>query len=496
MLNTQIQQAQYRDGTFTDTNQLASALLMKPDVLDAIIYIMGRDKTSNVLQMLTQGTGRSDISKNVRTIGSDETMWAVQGSMLRSIPIVGPPSQTVRCGQNFSNFILPLAEKYFVLGDVCLFPDQTQCRVMAEPYQSGSQWCYTFQIVTSDANAFIMPGALTIGKEIGMAYTSFEEGSEGGGMKEATPMMFKNQMTIQRMSGGMTGSAKNTVVHFKFRAGGDSRKDIWAYVKQYELFKQWLESQEIHLWLGKYNRLPDGTIPMSGANGRPVKIGSGLEEQISGINQIVTSTLTEESLKHMLFDTMCQGKECANDKRVVVTGRGGMWAFDNAMKKAYGAYSNFAEPSFFVEKKTGNKLAFGSQFITYRGLMGTEFTLVHNPLFDRKEIFTDFDPVTGFTKKSFEMFFLDLSDYDGIPNLEMITRGAGGENRRCLQWFTGGSTSPDFTPTSKSDINLSEAKKRFSMASNGFDGFQCYILSETGIKIANPFSCGKITIVR
>jgi len=425
-------------------------------------------------------------------VGNSEYKWFLQGCETRAIPITGPASQLIRCGQNFSEFVVPLAEKYYSLGDVCSFGNKSQARVTQEPYKSGANWCYTFQLMGSDANAFVDPVNLQIGKEVGFNYTAFEEGSEGGGSKTSTPMGFQNQMSIQRMSAGMTGSAQTSVIEFSF-PGSKGKEKLWMYKQQYELMKQWHRTRENQIWRGVYNRQPDGTIAQTGANGRVVMTGSGIEEQITGSNTHIVSELTEDVIVEMLLSMNKYGKDgISNQKRMVITGLGGIWAFDKAMKKVLArtpGIGNF--DSFFVERKGGNKLALGSQFITYRGLLGTEFTVAHHPFFDDQTVFPELSPGTPFTTKSFEMFFLDMSDYDGKPNIQMMSKGTGHNDRRMVQWFTAGGAHPS--------INVTSSKKEVdsminAMRSNGYDGYQHYILSETMIIVRNPLSCGKIIL--
>ena len=218
-------------------------------------------------------------------------------------------------------------------------------------------------------------------------------------------------------------------------------------------------------------------------------MGSGIEEQITGANNIVTGQLTEELLKYMLLDVNANTPNAENKKLMVITGLGGMDEFDRAMKRAMGGLSGVIidTGATFLEKKGGNKLAFGAQFITYRGFMGQEFTVVHHPMFDNKKLFPNVDPITGFTDQSYKMYFLDFSDYNGSANIQMIFKGAHGEDRRMLSWFTAGATEPNFN---------GDTGTKAVMRSNGLDGFFMYMLSEGMVLIKNPLSCGSITIQR
>jgi hypothetical protein len=497
MLQRQFINAQFRDGTMTDQNQLANALLTKPEIADELIMAYGNQGEGNkmgVMQMLTQGMGRvGSVDKDYKIQGSDEIIWFLQGLQGRTIPIADQsiPAPAANVGQNFAEFIVPLAGKYFTPGDVVRFPNNSLCRVQAEPYKNGDNWCYTFAIMGANPNEFIPANALAVGRELAMGTTAFEEYSEGGGMKETTPMAFRNQMSIQRKSYSMSGGAKTDVVVFSVKGrdsnGNEKTSNSWMYKKQHDLYYQWVCEQEYALWFNKYNRLQDGTFAVKGMNGRPVKTGSGIEEQIIGTNQIVTDQLTEELLRYMILDINKNGMSAENKKLLLVTGLGGIDEFDRAMKRALGGLGGFVVDTTFIDKKGGNKLGFGSQFTTYRGLLGTEITVVHHPMFDDITRFPNVDPITGFTDQSYKMYFLDFSDYGGAPNIQMIFKGAHGEDRRLLSWFTAGATEPNFNGNSG---------VKAMMRSNGLDGFSMYMLSESMVLIKNPLGCGMITIRR
>lgn len=493
MIRTQILEAQFRDGTFTDRSNLANALLIKPEISDYLVYAFGKNRGEGYgkLQYLLNALGHKGSLKNMKKIGTDEFEWALMGHDTRAVPIadVGNPAPIANVGMNFATFVVPFEEKYFTLGDVLLFgggmPDQRLVRVQEEPYQSGNAWCYTLALITSDPTETVNPDYLAPGKEVGWVGTAFEEGSEGGGMKEATPMRFRNQMSIQRMAYGMTGTAKNTVLVLRFMTEGGKRKDLWAYNKQYNATYQAMCATERMLWLGKYNRLQDSTIPLLGANGRVVMQGSGIEEQITGSNVIITDQLTEEILKFMLLDLA--DHDVTGSNRMLFTGKGGLVEFDRALKLAANNLNVTISTSKgeFINKKTGNTLEFGSQFTTYRGFLGTTITVVHHPMFDDPRVFTELHPTTNLTMQSYKMYFIEMGEYDGQPNVQLLTRGVEGESRQFVQWFTAGATTPNF------DGNTGVK----TMRSNGFDGFMCYMLWEMGIKILNPLSCGMIQVI-
>ena len=494
MLKTRFIRGQFRDGSFVESANIAEALMRKPEIADSLIFAFnnqpqygGLGDGYTVMQYLTQGAGSiGKMGQTYKVVGNDEIMWAVMGHLQRTVPIAVDAGAEAnrRVGLNFAPFKVMFPFKYFSLGFVCRFKDGNIARVISEPYKEGNNFCYEFQIVGNNPYAYIDNAVLRAGEEVSWDYSAYEEGSDGGGMVDATPSWFKNQLTTTRMSWGMTGSAKTDLLWFEVMNEGSGEKaKLWMYYQQYLAMKQWSRQQERMIWNGRYNRLSDGTFANYGANGRPVKVGSGIEEQISGANKVVASELTEEMLWHMTADIYNISGNTENTKRVLITGMGGIHEFHKALKKAGMQYQ--IVDTIWTHKGTGQRLSFGGHYTTYKGFMGTELTVVQHPMFDDRSVYPNTVGPYGYTDQSYKMFFLDMSDYNGEPNMQMVTKGAGGEDRRLVQWWSAGATTPDFSGSSNVGM---------TMRSHGQDSFTCYTLSETGIIIKNPLSCGLIEL--
>jgi len=463
-------------GEFTDSNHLSTALLTKPEISRTIAYAFG-DKYH--LSYLTQGSGR--VSDKYKMVGNGEYMWSLMGQLTKAVAIVGdtsPARATGEVGKNFTPFTIPLEDKYFAKGDKVKFGDKLFARVQEEPRQVGRSYVYTMQLITHDPNDFIPASLLQPGRSIGWAGTAFEEGSKGGSSKNATPMWFRNQMNTSRMSWGMTGGARTDVMALEFKNGSSGQKSaLWLYEEEYQQMMHWNRIAEIDRWYSRYNKAGNGTVNLPGENGRPVLQGAGLIQQLEGTNYREYSTLTEDFLRQFLTDLQLQAKDAENSHFMLFTGSEGMNQFDQALKTARIAYQ--LVDTHFVSKH-GKELAFGNNFKSYKGLLGSTFTVVYNPLFDDASLHTEIDPTTNLPYESGRMVFLDLSDYDGEANISLCAKGADGVDRSMVHWCTEGSTT----------YQGADAQKR--MRSNDFDGFECHYLSETSLKVINPLSCGQM----
>jgi len=461
------------DSSMVDQNSLSHALLTKPEISNTLAYAFG-DKFH--LNYLTAGSGR--VSENYKMTGNEEIMWPLMGQLTKSVQITGdstPAAATNAVGLGFSPFQVPLEDKYFAVGDKVKFPSGAVARVQEEPKsRPGGGYTYVMVIFSHDSTAFIPASDLAVGANLGWAGTSFEEFSKGGSSKNAKPMWFKNQMTTSRIKWGMSGGARTDVMVLEFK-GEKGKSALWMYQEEYQQMMHWNRITEIDRWYSLYNRTPQGTVEMPGTNGRPVKSGAGLIQQLEGTNYREYTDLNEDFIRDFMIDLQIQSKNAENTHYMVFTGSVGMNLFDKAMKDARSSY-NIVDTNF-VSKNKGD-LKFGANFTSYQGLLGTTVTLVYVPLFDDQTLHTDIDDETGQPYESGRFVICDMGDYDGEANISLCAKGADGIDRSFLRWCNDGSTSYEGAAANK------------LMRSSDVDGFEVNYLSETLLKVVNPLSCG------
>lgn len=460
----------------TDSNNLAQALLTKPEISQTLAHAFG---TKYYLQYLTMGTGR--VANKYKPIGNVEYMWPLMGYLTRPITITADITYNANDtpGLNFSTFRVSLAERWYDVGDVLVFDSRANlCRVQTEPTQIGNSYIYVLQLVTNDPAEFVDPDDLTPGKQVIKEFTNYEEGSEGGFSNETTPFWFKNQLSTARKSYSMTGSALTDVMILKLHNG----QSLWFYEKEWQFMQQWQQEAERMRWYGKYNRTSAGEVHLPGKNGRPVLSGDGILEQIAYTNRRSYTVLTETLLQDFMIDLMLMSKDSDHKKFIAFCGIGFMDEFNKAMKNALGRY--VVEASDVFVSGSGNDLTFKGQFNKYYGLNGIELSLVHNPIFDDPQHNRELHPITGRPIESYRAVFLDFGMYDGESNISMITKGTDGINRSMMMWYVAGGALPP-----SGDAGVSKLR------ASGKDSFECHYLSETGIKVLNPLSCGELRCV-
>jgi hypothetical protein len=471
----------YDSQTMVDSNSLAQALMTKPELSSVVSNAIG-DKF--YLQYLTQGSGRiakGEVSNKFKYLGNSQYKWWLYGDLTHPVALTATTAGS-NIGYAGVPFDIQVGEPYYAEGDVLRLRSGAQIRVQNNGTSIGTHTIYSCALVTSNPSDTVPAADLAAGEMTVFLYSAFEEGSEGGSSKRAFPMGFENQLTTCRQTYAITGSAATDTMVLNMKTDKNQSYNLWMNYEEFIQMKLWMQEAEYLRWYGKYNRTAQGEVLLPGKNGRPVLIGGGVFDQLANSNTRTYSleTANEDLFRDFLIDLQLASKEAENKKFFVFTGMGGWNTFHKAMNEARKG-AQIVDTTFL--SKTSLGLKFGESFVTYKGLAGTELTIVYNPLFDDKNKHPYLHPQTGLPYESYKMVFLDFSDYDGESNIQMVTKGKDGQDRSMVMWYTSGGATP----------TAGEVQKTL-LRSHGRDTFECYKLSETGIMIKNPLTCGMLYI--
>lgn len=448
----------------TDENSLANALLTQPDVLSPVLtHLAGREDKRFPLSFLTEGLG------NIKYINGTEYNYPVIGPLNKAVIA----SKLTGNGLGHSYFKITFPEKLFVRqylietagGDV-------QARIMREPEKVSGGYEYTCQLTTPDSNAFITPDQVE-GKRFSQLFAPVSmSGSRGNESHWVAPSQMHNQISMIRKSYGYEGNAPNRVVNVEFNINGKTTK-LWYDFEEYQHMLRWKEEVEANFWYSKYNRDANGIIHLKDDNGKPIPLGSGVLEQIPNLDSYVR--LTAKKLKSVVRDAVYGASDAQAMNIILFTGIGGMEEFDNAMKDevARGMYIKTTDPKSFITG-SGRNLVLGGFFTTYQHVDGHTITVRHLPLFDHgpRALNSDLHPITGLPLESYRMVFLDMSVYDGQPNIQMI----GQKGREMVRWaVAGGSIPPGFEGN--------------ALRANDIDGATVHFMKAAGIAIRRATNC-------
>lgn len=319
---------------------------------------------------------------------------------------------------------------------------------------------------------------------VGVIGSAFGQGSLGDEVGEgyAYPETHRNHLTLSRRKMKINGIDLHDVTWVEHNG-----HRLWYFTKEQQMTDQFMYELELNRWFGK-SSIASGDISFPGdagsANsGFPV-MGDGILAQIDSGNIFdytpsSADGISEATLLDVLATLSLNSIKATGNEYVVFTGMTGMVNFQKGMKKflSNGVGAAGSASSIFTDK-AGQDVEVGANFTTYHAL-GNKLTLVHNPCFDDPNMATLTSGVGGFDQAdelSGTMVFMDMSVQDGVANVELIAKGAEGYNRNYVKKYVPGMINPN-DPSSM-------------MAANGNDTFECHILSESGIIVRNPLSCG------
>lgn len=455
-------------GGLTDSNKLSEAFLTEPEIVTKTLSFVFGYNYSNPISLLTGGVGKTQSIKN------NTFRWFLAGDLEKpSVIVENLEVGNTKPGLGGSSFRVKLKDDQFVSGEV-LIPDNREFPLIVLGVRSddGDGFIYTLALLDgkTDPDKFIPTSLLEPGKELSKDFSAFEEGSRrSGSTTYNTPYQLENRLTIHRKNYELTGSASTDVMVIELVNPLTGKSSyLWENIAEWTFLQQWYRELDRALVYNKYG----STL---GENGRNVLTGAGLREQISPANkrEYNVANLTENVLKEFMLDLSYNIIDQPKRKFVALCGEGFMDLFDRAMKDSARNWSLI--DTKFVSG-TGQELTLGGQFVTYKGINGIEVTLMHYPVYDDPVHNRELHPLTGRPLESYRATFIEYGQYDGQANIVKMAK----EGREQLMWYNGGSTSPTGGKNSKTAFGTK------------YDGYEVEVLSEIGIKLQNPLSCGEL----
>lgn len=422
----------YLDGKYTDESSLSKALISKSDQLSIVLtHLAGKEDKRFPMNAMTEGRNFTKV------INSNEYDW----------PVMSRVTKVEHCTENlygssdkpgigFTPFKAVFASRWLTEQYVITSENGYQCRI-EDVSEEGTRYVYTLRLLTTEPGAFLPPSELNAKTKWGQLFAPVAtSGSHGNESHFVTPGRVTNQVTTFRKSYAYEGE-QNRVVNIVLNTK-EGKESYWWPFAEWQFFLQFKIESEVLDVYSKYNRDANGQIHLKDKNGKPIPIGAGILEQIP--NYSTYSELSANKIKNVVRDALFGASDASKMNIVLFTGLGGLEEFDNAMK-ASGLFSIVGQDlgEKFVSGGPRN-LAIGGFFNTYRHIDGHEITVRHLPLFDTGPVaeVSRKHPRTGLPIESYRMVFLDMSQYDGEPNVYHIHT----KNRNLIRWAVAGATIP------------------------------------------------------
>jgi hypothetical protein len=320
--------------------------------------------------------------------------------------------------------------------------------------------------------------------------SAFPNGSDGADVGEnwVYPSTHTNWLTTMRKKCTVTGKDLTDVTWIE-----NNGSSLWYFTREQQMMDEFMYQQELQRWYGRKS-IQDTTIQRpgaytstvlgtSGAQATSMVSGDGLLAQIDSSNQASYSmgSLTEDIITEFIAKISLNATAAEGNEWVVFTGTEGRLAFHRAMKDLIVAPAGAMTGGSM--KGTSGDVSLGANFVSYSAL-GNKITVAHCPVFDDPNLHSTAGGTNAFgdnrLKESAKMVFMDFGKTSGVSNVELVTKGAEGVNRSMIKKYVAGMVNP--------------YDQKSMLSANADDKFECHVLSETGIVVRNPLSCGILSV--
>jgi hypothetical protein len=465
----------------TERNHLGKALLIKPEVFEKVMTQMFTSVRYADNPLSTALAGKAE-----RTIGSTEWEWELKGANTRPLVIYEnvESSANTTPGKFKQPFKMKLDENWYLPGDV-IHPGTSnkkyQVRIQSKGIPHDVAWLYEVRGMTDDAQWFLDPKYLNAGQQWAKLFSQYEEGAEQSGSTQyALPIALTSRMGRYRKMYSVTGDAAQEVLAIAIQGSDGKMYTSWVKYAEVEYWEQWYRELERGYW---YSRSTDTVL---GATGRPIYSGPGVQELLEDSIQHPYTVLTTKLIEEFLMDIFYSRVKPGKARRIeAYTGEYGMIQFHRAIQDWAERRRGFISvvDTNFIGKDSSeyneNALVAGYQYTRYRMANGAELKLVHQPLYDDREINFEIDPVTGYPMESQRITFLDFSNQDGAnSNIMLMNR----TNSFKLAYVVG--LQSPYGPVNK------------GFSAHSGDYYEMHVQKQCGVTINDISRCGELILAR
>lgn len=465
----------------TELNHLGKALLIKPEIFEGKmnqLFTAYRYSDNPLTKMLT--------GKSEETIDNTEWEWPMRGANTRPLVSMGLVDTNNPTPGKFKQlFKIRLDEDWYIPGDI-IHPGTSnkkyQVRIQEQPVKNGNGYDYVVRGNWEDPQMFMPLAYLQTGQQWGKLFSQYGEASEQSGSTQySMPIMLRSRMGRFRKKYRVTGDAANQVLAVKMVGRDGQMYDTWIKYAEVEYWEQWYREIERAYW---YSRSTD---TVEDANGRPTLSGPGVQELLEDSIQHKYSHLTARLIEDFLMDVFYSRVEPGSRREITAySGEYGMLNFHRAVDDVLSkkGIMTILDSNFKVEKDrspyNSNALSYGYQFTKYKMANGAVLTMVHNPLYDDREINFEIDPVTGYPVESQRITFLDFAPGKGgsSSNIKLMHKKNGFKSG-----YVAGLQTP-YGPRNMGD-----------MAHSG-DYYEVHVQKQCGVHIEDVSRCGELILSR
>jgi len=199
--------------------------------------------------------------------------------------------------------------------------------------------------------------------------------------------------------------------------------NYWLPFEEWQHELNYKQDVEENLWDSEYNRDGNGRIMNYDPDTQlPIPYAAGLIQQIPNVDTY--GMLTTTKIKQVIGDIMYGATDTDNMNITLFTGTGGKREFSDALMKDASGWSLY--DGALNDTITGGPrgLVYGAYFTQFRHIDGHTITVADLPILDhggRAQV-APRHPVSNLPMTSYEMHFVDMTKYDGVNNVQLVSQ--------------------------------------------------------------------------
>jgi hypothetical protein len=397
-----------------------------------LTYILGKNENNYPLSMMTMGGEGFGNNNTTKEIDDVQFTYPVIGQLDKA----NVTFDTIYTGSDKpgianSPFYLIFPDNYIKRFTIIQSEGGTQAYTLeeGEPLPTGG-FRYKVQLDPAGPSDWCPVPQTYAGVKWVRLHTAVPESeSRTTESNMAVPGAFKNQMGFMRTGFSWAGNAANKIMKITVTGKDGKSTEVWMDWFMWQFEQQWLADCEHYYWYSRYNRLPDGTIPLKDMlTGKTIPRTSGVLEQIA--NRSSYSKLTYQTLVNKVGDALFGQNDSGNMTITLMGGRGARRELDRIIREAGGMLlgNNWGNIADRFVTGTGYNMMLGGFFDGFYHIDGYTIKFKHNPIFDTGRVAkaSPLHPESGLPLESYRMVFIDDSDVDGQPNIMHVAQKGRG----------------------------------------------------------------------
>lgn len=435
----------------------------------------------NSISMFTEGLGEiydiKEKSDQFQGLNDKAYRWKIRGHQVPKIKCAVrftggaiPPSSTI--GGNGVPFTIAMGSSYYNPRDFIKLEDKTLLYVLSEAvFIKEGVFEYSVKLNTNNPADTVNTDMLQPGKTTGLNGNAFPELSDRGFLSNAMAAEDHiGYITKVRYDWSFSADAASTKYLIEDTVNFQGKSVKLNYVTD-QLLMRAMETyhfnKEMEFLDGRTTMDASGRCFLQDEKGQDIVKGDGVVAQMADSRKQTYTNLTIGLIEDILSDISLQMPKRTGNTILLTTGMEAYKQFGRLMRAEHRGFWSADTGSNYVQTKNG-KIQLGAEYNGFQ-FQGNKLIITVNNTFDHEANVSGLDS-NGKKLDSSKLLFMDVSSYDGVPNLQLIAK----DGRSFITGELDGMGGQDGKTSGK--------------VSSLLDGSMRSIIGTLGIVMHNPYS--------